>query len=281
MLSVVDNLIGTLRPVQLKGKGFVFDFVTPRAGLRRVRVWGDYEMTLDLSNIIHRQIFMGCFGRFMTECTRALLPNGGTFLDVGAHAGYFTLLAAHRVGPGGRVFALEPTPQTFKALQRHLSLNGINCVSAQMLALSDADGALRLYMPPASEHRDYNVTCVARADWTAMDVPCRRLDECLSEWGVERIDLMKMDVEGAEPRVLAGGARRLCAGAVRHLIVEVNGPRLTEGGSSPLKLFAQLAELGFTPARLTGGRARAVNAKNWDFDPAHEYDRLFIHDSAR
>jgi len=277
---MMDSLIETLRPVQLKGKGFVLDFMTPRAGKRRVRVWGDYRMTLDLSNIIHRQIFMGCFGRFMTACTRALLPVGGTFLDVGAHAGYFTLLASHMVGPKGRVFALEPTPQTFAALQTHLSINGINNVLPHMLALSDTDGALRLHVPPASENRDYNVTCVAREGWTAIDVPCRRLDDCLSEWRVERVDLMKMDVEGAEPRVLAGGALRLREGAVRHLIVEVNGPRLMEGGSSPAMLFAQLADLGFVPARLSGGRARAVSAKHWDFDPAHEYDRLFVHYSA-
>jgi FkbM family methyltransferase len=224
---------------------------------------------------------MGCFGRFMTECTRALLPSGGTFLDVGAHAGYFTLLASHMVGPTGLVLAIEPTPQTFAALQRHLNVNGISNVEPHMLALSDSDGALRLHVPPASEHRDYNVTCVARENWTGIDVPCRRLDECLADWRVERVDLMKMDVEGAEPLVLAGGAARLREGVVRHLIIEVNGPRLMEGGSSPLKLFAQLADLGFTPARLAGGRARAVNAKNWDFDPAHEYDRLFIHESAR
>jgi FkbM family methyltransferase len=281
MLSVLEKCIGTLRPLQVRGKGFVFDAVTPRAGERKVRVWGNYEMTLDLSNAIHRQIFMGCFGRFMTKCTQALLPAGGTFLDVGAHAGYFTLLAALTVGEQGKVFALEPVPQTFALLQSHLSSNSITNVESHMIALSDAGGSLRLHVPPASEHREYNVTCMARDGWTPIDIPCRRLDECLSEWNVDHIDLMKMDVEGAEPRVLAGGAQRLSEGVVKHLIVEVNGPRLTEGGSSPLKLFSQLAKLGFAPARLAGGQARPVSAKNWDFDSAHEYDRLFIHESIR
>lgn len=281
MLTILEKLIETLRPVQVKGKGFVFNFVTPRVGERRVRVWGDYEMTLNLSNVIHRQIFMGCFGRFMTVWAQALLPVGGTFLDVGAHAGYFTLLAAHRVGPRGRVFALEPVPQTFATLQAHLRSNSIANVEPHMIALSDANGTLRLHLPPANEHRDYNVTYISRSGWTEIDVPCRRLDVCLSEWQANRIDLMKMDVEGAEPKVLAGGAQRLKEGVVKHLIIEVNGPRLTEGGSSPAKLFAQLAELGFAPASLRGGRARTVSTKNWDFDPAHEYDRLFIHESVR
>jgi hypothetical protein len=145
---LVEPLINALRPLQLKGKGFVFDFVTPRAGTRRERVWGDYRMTLDLANVIHRQIFMGCFGRDMTVWTRALLPRGGVFLDVGAHVGYFTLLAAHRVGAGGRVYALEPNPSSYAALVEHLALNAVPGVRAEMLALSDADGTLRLSVPP-------------------------------------------------------------------------------------------------------------------------------------
>jgi len=273
-------LIEALRPVPLKGKGFVFDFVTPRAGTRRERVWGDYRMTLDLANVIHRQIYMGCFGRDMTVWARALLPAGGAFLDVGAHVGYFTLLAASRVGPAGRVYAVEPNPPAYAALRAHLAENGVANVRAERLALDAEDGTLRLYVPPAREMRDYNVTCMAREGWERADVPCRRLDAVLKEWGAAGVDLMKMDVEGAEPRVLAGGAESLRRGAVRHLMVEVNGPRLTEGGSSPAGLVAQLAGLGFSPAKLSGGRAVPVAAERWDLDPAHEYDRLFVHEAA-
>lgn len=281
MTSLVETFIGAVRPIQLKGKGFVFKYITPRTGTRTVPVWGDYRMTLDLANIIHRQIFMGCFGRYMTVCTRALLPRGGTFLDVGAHAGYFTLLASHCVGPAGKVYALEPTPPTFDVLKDHLRINGVTNVQAEMIALAEEDGTLRLHVPPASEKRDYNVTYVPRADWTAVDVRCRKLDDCLAEWGVESVDLMKMDVEGAEPRVLAGGADVLQRGMVKYLIVEVNGPRLTEGGSSPARLIEQLAGVGFVPARLVGKRAVPVSADRWDLDPLHEYDRLFMHCSVR
>lgn len=277
MPTLLDRAIGALRPIPLKGKGFALNFVTPRAGTRTVPVWGNYTMSLDLANIIHRQIFMGCFGRGMTVWTRTLLAEGAAFLDVGAHIGYFTLLAAHCVGPRGRVYAVEPNPTAFAALQAHLQANQISTVEARMLALAEAEGTLRLYVPPGAAHRDYNVTCMPRPDWTPVDVPCRRLDDCLAEWQVERIAVMKMDVEGAEPRVLAGGAEHLRNGVVRHLVVEVNGPRLTEGGSSPAMLVEQLAELGFQPARLSGGRAVPVPASQWDLDPAHEYDRLFVH----
>lgn len=277
MSLTIEPLIGAIRPIQLKGKGFVFTFVTPRSGMRNVRVWGDYAMTLNLANVIHRQIFMGCFGRYMTACTRALLPVGGTFLDVGAHAGYFTLLAAHCVGPSGKVLALEPTPPTFGALQNHLRANAVTNVQAHMIALSEANGSLRLYIPPAGETRDYNVTCVPRSDWIAIDVPCRRLDEFLIESKIDHINLMKMDVEGAEPRVLTGAVGPLKRGVVKHLIVEVNGPRLSEAGSNPAKLVDQLSSLGFIPAQLSGKRAVPVPINKWDLHPDHEYDRLFMH----
>ncbi len=279
--AFVDPLIEALRPRQLKGKGFVFDFLTPRSGTRRVRVWGQYEMRLDLANVVQRQIYMGCFGRYMTVCTRALLPAAGVFLDVGAHIGYFTLLASHCLGPRGKVYALEPNPAAFTVLQNHLQGNNIGNVQATSIALCETDGTLRLYIPPAGEHREYNVTIMTRPDWTITDVPCARLDKVLSGWKIDHIDLMKMDVEGAEPRVLKGGAECLRAGVIKHLIVEVNGPRLTEGGSSPARLVAQLAKLGFLPAKLSGRRAIPVSADTWDLDPAHEYDRLFRHRSVR
>src|SRR5260370_31701494 len=99
MAVLLDRVIGALRPIPLRGKGLALNLVTPRSGIRTVPVWGNYQMSLDLADIIHRQIFMGCFGRGMTLWTRTLLSEGDTFLDVGAHIGYFTLLAPYCVGP--------------------------------------------------------------------------------------------------------------------------------------------------------------------------------------
>lgn len=276
-MPFVETLIGAVRQLQLPGKGRVFDPITPRSGTRTARVWGDYVMSLDLANAIHRQIYMGCFGRDMTVWTRSLLPPGGVFLDIGAHIGYFSLLAAHTVGPRGKVHALEPNPSAFAALQRHLQENGVTNVAASQIALAEEQGVLPLYTPPAAEARDYNVTFLPRDGWNRVEIPAERLDTYLARERVERIDVAKMDVEGAEPRVVAGGAESLRAGIVRHLVTEVNGPRLVEAGSSPQDLVARLRDLGFLPARLAGSRAEPVAEESWDLAPDHEYDRLFVH----
>jgi FkbM family methyltransferase len=277
-VRILERVIAAGRPLQIKGKGFVFDSLTPHDGSREVTVAGRYRMTLDLSNAIHRQIFMGCFARNMTKWARTLLSSGGSFLDVGAHAGYFSLLASHRVGPTGRVFAVEPNPRTFAALQHHLTQNAASNVQATMCGLADAPGSIVLYMPPS--RLDYNTTVLPRAEWTRVNVPSRTLDDCLREWRIERIDLMKIDVEGAEPLVLAGGGDALARGVVRHAMIEVNGPRLTEGGGGPAALGQRLERLGFVPASIVLGRVIAQPWTTFDVDPAHETDRLFVHQKA-
>ena len=102
----------------------------------------------------------------------------------------------------------------------------------------------------------------------ACEVPARTLDECVRTWRVDRIDLMKIDVEGAEPLVLAGGADALTRGIVRHAMIEVNGPRLTEAGSGPGELARDArptwlyAGVAGTGARVTAGRgARSTSTR--------------------
>ena len=277
-MTILERVIAAGRPLQVKGKGFLLNPLTPHEGSREVTVAGEYRMTVDLANAIHRQIFMGCFARDMTKWARALLPRGGAFLDVGAHAGYFSLLASHRVGASGRVFAVEPNPRTFSSLQRHLTKNAVPNVMAMMCGLADREGALALHLPPSQ--LDYNATMLPRDGWTRADVPVRTLDACVREWNLDRIDLMKMDVEGAEPLVLAGGGQALARGVVRHAMIEVNGPRLTEGGHGPATLADTLKRLGFMPASIVLGRVTAAPWATFDADPDHETDCLFVHRTA-
>ena len=277
---VVDTIISAMRPLTLKGKGFVLDYVTPHDGIRHATVDGTSVMTLDLANVVHRQIYMGCFGNAMTRWARALLRPGDTFVDVGAHAGYFTLIAGHAVGSAGRVFAVEPNPAAFDSLRAHLSASEISHAHAFNWGLSEQNGTAVLHVPDADSRRDYNATLLPRPEWRAVEVQVRTLDECLETWAVERIDLMKIDVEGSEPRVLAGGATHLTDGVVRHLMIEINGPRLLEAGSSPAALIDQLGALGFEPARLSHEKAMPVARTNLDLNPAHEWDRLFVHRAA-
>jgi hypothetical protein len=144
--------------------------------------------------------------------------------------------------------------------------------------LADQVGTLRLHAPPSC--LDYNATVLPRADWQPVEVPARTLDDCVDEWRADRIDLMKLDVEGAEPLVLAGGFRCLSRGIVRHAMIEINGPRLTEAGSSPASLTRTLDLAGFLPASVASGRVVPQPWSGLDVDPTHEADCLFVHQTA-
>ena len=76
-------------------------------------------------------------------------------------------------------------------------------------------------------------------------MPVKRLDDCLEEWGVESVDLMKMDVEGHEPFVLRGAPDALASGRIRAVLVEFNDHWLRAQGSSPDELNRIFREAGY------------------------------------
>jgi FkbM family methyltransferase len=210
-----------------------------------------FHMELDLRNEQQRRIFLGCFDRWLEREIKRLLPSGGTFVDIGANIGFVSLLAARCTGSSGRVLAFEPGP-AFPALERHLAQAPWG--KAFRVALGASEGPLTLFVPPPEEHRDFNVSIVAQAGATPLQVRQRKLDDILDEQRVEAVDLLKLDVEGSEPAVLDGAARVL--ERTRHLICEINGPYLVEQGLSPQGLVRQITGKGFRLVDASGHAPR-------------------------
>jgi FkbM family methyltransferase len=233
-----DALIGALRPYQFRGKGRMLRRLVPGEGERVAQVFG-YRMRLELGEFIQRHIYFGDFERQETRWVRRWLRPGMSFVDVGANVGYFTLLAASRVGPEGRVFACEPSPEAFARLEATLRDNPIPQARAFPFALGAEPGQLHLHF---TSHTVSNHTpsMVAQPGARTMPVPVRTLDECLEEWKLPRVDLLKVDVEGFEPQVLAGARQALATGRIRALLCEFNDPWLRLAGSSAAELYALL-----------------------------------------
>lgn len=237
-----EALIDTLRPYHFRGKLKLLGGIAPQGGERTARVFG-YDVRLDLSEAIQRWIYLGAFEPQETAVVRRWLRAGMTFVDVGANVGYFTLLAASRVGRGGHVFSVEPSPYAYGKLAATVRTNGLSQVRTFQMGLSSAEGELPLYVAPAS-HGFHSPSMGGGAE-TAVTVPVRRLDDCLDEWGVETVDLMKLDVEGHESHVLEGAADSLASGRIRAVLVEFNDHWLRRQGSSPRALHDKLVRAGF------------------------------------
>jgi FkbM family methyltransferase len=138
----------------------------------------------------------------VTRALRARLRPGDTFVDVGANVGYFTLLAATRVGGRGRVIAFEPRPDNVELLRRSLADSGFAHVVVHACAVAERAQEIAFF---ASGELQSNGRLWGEGEPGGDALPTVRavaLDEALAD--EPRVDLIKMDIEGAEPRALAG-----------------------------------------------------------------------------
>jgi FkbM family methyltransferase len=134
---------------------------------------------------------------------RQLLRPGMRCLDIGANYGVFSLTCAKQVGPAGRVWSFEPTPGTAEFLATSIRENGFQNVSLMPMALSRASGTAKLVTHADSEHNFLSEDVNGDDRFEIVDV--KTLDELAREQGLEAIDFVKMDAEGAETAILDGG----------------------------------------------------------------------------
>jgi FkbM family methyltransferase len=180
-------------------------------------------------------------GAYELEVQRALvrfLRPGMTFWDVGAHAGFMTLLASRLVGAGGRVHAFEPAERSRARLRAALRANDTSNVIVHDVAVGATSGTATLYSHGTSSMW---TTVAELGDAPVVDVTARTLDDLADELGTP--DLIKVDVEGAETDVLCG-ARRLLAAGRSKLVVEFSSAALLDQARSvfPQSVFTQLDE---------------------------------------
>jgi len=140
-----------------------------------------------------------CWERDESELLCRLLKPGDSVLDVGANIGYFTVLAAVCVGEAGQVWAFEPEPLNAQLLGRNLHLNGLSNVHLVQAALGKETGEASLFL---SENNAGDHSLAAAVKGESIPVSVVRGDAVLPE-GL-RVNVIKMDVQGAEPVVLMG-----------------------------------------------------------------------------
>ena len=168
-----------------------------------------------LADMSQRTMYVGLFEPRETRLLGELLHPGDTFIDVGAHIGWFTTAAARCVGGAGKVIACEPYPSNASMLKVNLAENRYTNVRVIEAALGDRPGTLILAKAGG------NSTGVTALDWAwdgRVEVPVTTLDDVAAD--LDTIALLKIDVEGWEAHVLQGAARTLARTA--HVLIEIN-----------------------------------------------------------
>lgn len=151
-----------------------------------------------------------------------LLRPGDTFVDVGAHVGFLSLVARHHVGPAGRVLAIEPQPYNAARFLDNCRVNGFTNLELIVAAVGDRAGTVTLSDQPATDKSKLSLTDPLTPSVARFVVPLVRLDEVLAAHQVAKCTLMKIDVEGFEEDVFRGLGQ--AAGLVENIVVEVLKP---------------------------------------------------------
>jgi FkbM family methyltransferase len=204
-------------------------------------------MRLYVDSILSQNLFCDDFERQERLFLNRFLRPRDVFMDVGANIGLFTLLAARRVGIKGHVYAFEPCLETHRRLLDNVSLNRFENVSCYPLALSDRAAVLQMKRS-LDGYDAWNSLGqpTMGSSFAVEDVSAVSLDDFLQERDlVGRVTMIKVDVEGWETRVLAGGVAALARTDAPTLQVEFTEQAARSAGSSCKELYHLLEELGY------------------------------------
>jgi FkbM family methyltransferase len=204
-------------------------------------------MQLDLSDWAERYTyFLGRYYDLPTQIfLRKHLKTGDNFVDIGANIGMISLLASELVGDSGTVRSFEPNPSCCDRIEQLIRSNGLKNLSLQRIGISDAAGKLELSVPKHSGMGTLAEIPPDRVDAysTHFVVEVQRGDDALA--GDIPIQIMKIDVEGYECKVLAG-----CANVIRRwrpcIVTEVVPEHLRRAGSTPQVLFELMNDYGYS-----------------------------------
>lgn len=201
------------------------------------------SVTVDLGDRIQRLMWGAAYEPHVKSCIAALLRPGDTFVDVGAHIGFFSLLAAGLVGSTGKVYSFEAESTLFQTLQANSA--EYSWLQAYWKAVWDASGLISFSNPRELGESGWGKVASVRNEGNVVSVEAICLDDWHESVGFRPIRLLKIDAEGSELFILKG-ARRLISNTLPYLIIELNDQLLFEVHQSTQMIVESLNHLGYT-----------------------------------
>jgi FkbM family methyltransferase len=209
-----------------------------------------------------RALVAGSYEQAIANLFANTLRSGMTVLDVGAHIGYFTLVAGKHVGPTGRVWSFEPDPANRESLERNVDANGMrDRVSILPLAVASSVGQATLYR--VAGDTGSSTMYPSNGGGERIAVSRTSLDTWADSMGWPQVDLVKMDTEGAEATVLAGMTELFERNPSMVVVLELQADALEAASEDPADFVAHLlAARGRRVELLDDRRSRPLTSRD-------------------
>ncbi len=207
---------------------------------------GEFSYLFDFRDELQRLMYFGLYDQAEIDLMKTVLSEGDIFLDIGSNVGYYSLHASSIVGELGQVHAFEPVPENAQKLTTALYNNGIQNTCVNQVAIGETEGTFDLYLGNEGLGDSGWASIVpSKRRLTVLPVRKKAIDQYLFEKGIRSVQFVKIDVEGAEPEVIAGMSLLLKSENAPDVLCEVNPYLLEKRGLSSTAITQPLASHGY------------------------------------
>lgn len=230
-----------LKPKILKNTAnYILKLVIPK----EIELKEGVFLELDQSDpVASGAIALGVYERYESEIFRSKIKPGMTIIDIGANLGYYTAIASCLAGERGLVMAFEPEPNFFKLLSRNIRRNGLKNVVNFELAIAEKNGLTNLYL--SNENKGHNSLINSEELKNSVQVKTATLDDFLASHKITKVDMIKMDIEGAEILALEGMKNTL----IKHrplLFLEFSPHSIIKINRNPMDFLLTIRNIGYS-----------------------------------
>lgn len=188
-------------------------------------------------------IALHAYENTQVDLFRKVIEPGMTVIDIGAHIGYYSVIAGRRVGDKGKVFSFEPEEHNFSLLSKNIAGNNIGWVEPIPIAIGEQEGVAHLFINTTNKG---NHSLVSRASSETKEVPLSTLDRWLDERKITKVDVIKLDIEGAEMRAFKGMRKTLANNPGVKIFMEFYPEALRAMHTNPIDLLNAITAEGFS-----------------------------------
>jgi FkbM family methyltransferase len=238
------SFLPNLRGKNMLGQKFLAIFPSLKRFKRVQKMRTGFTLELDLTDRMQSVIYlMRCHEPETEVVFKEIAKTTNTFIDVGANIGYFSFLVK-QMSPQAQIHSFEPLPKNIESYKKNRELNSFSDMHLYESCVADRMGETEFLIPPLGEsgwgrmaHRELFSGQKIKRDVITLDQFC-------AEKKITKVDLMKIDVEGYEMKVLQG-AKQLIEKSRPKICIEINEPCLVDTGTSGAEIFSYLQERAY------------------------------------